>query len=207
VMEEIMDDRLADNATLEAVAERCIREAGDDLACAYLFADKFIEGRRNQIWVRREVYNRFVDATMERIGDAHPFKGKPKFYRCITLQGETLYNIGIDSAGYLSNPHNYPEDKVRNALRWAGAEAEVRKKEGAIHAVETRARRRSKLIHEIAAGILAKRKYGPRSFCCICQKILSDPQSIERGIGPECWDQILVLIEHQKDREARVASA
>jgi hypothetical protein len=150
--------------------------------------------------VRNKIRDKFVDAAMARIADARPFKGKSKFYRRAYWQGERFDDIGIYGDGRLSNPHNYPEDKVRSALCHAGADHEIRRKEGAIQAVETRARRRSKLIYEIGAGILAGRQYGPRSSCCICKKHLTDPPSIERGIGPECWDHVLVAIEHAKDR-------
>jgi hypothetical protein len=197
-----MTVRLTDNATLKALAEQCVREAEGDLARAYRLAGQYIEGGTNQRLLRNEIHDKFIAAAMVRIGDAHPFKGKSKFFSYVRGQDEGFIKVGIYSDGQLWNPTNYPEDKVRAALRYAAARRAVRRKEGAIRAVETRARRHSKLIHEIGAGILAGRKYGPRPFCCLCKKNLSDPVSIERGIGPECWDYILVLIEHAKDREA-----
>jgi hypothetical protein len=199
-----MTEQLAD---LGVIAERCVREANANPARAYQLAEESIEsstGRRPLVerLLRHEVHDRLVEATVARIGDAHPFKGKRKSFRFVRWRSEVLNGIGIDSDGQLWNPNNYPEDKVRAALRYEAARREVRRKEGAIRAVETRARRHSKLIHEIGAGILAGRNYGPRSFCCICKKSLSDPTSRQRGIGPECWDHILVLIEYAKDREA-----
>ena len=187
-----------------AAAEHCYCEADGNLARAYELVTECSVDREPRFarLVRYEVRNRFIAAAMERIGEAHPFNGKSKSYRWIQWQGQVFNKIGISGDGQLSNPNNYPEDKVRAALRWVGAKAVVTRKEATIRAVATRARRRAKVIHGIAAGILADRQYGPRNFCCICEKALTDSESIQRGIGPECWDHILILIEHEKDRQA-----
>jgi hypothetical protein len=207
-----MTEQLAD---LEVIAERCVREADGDVARAYQLVEEQVEGSTNERrppllrrLLREKEYYKLLAPTMARIGDAHPFKGKQKRFRRISRpKHEDLKGIGIDSDGRLWNPNNYPEDKVRAALRYVAAEREVRRKEGAAKAVKTRAPRHSNLIYEVGASILAGRKYGPRSFCCICKKSLSDQVSIERGIGPECWDHILTLIEHSKDQEAAKAAA
>jgi hypothetical protein len=125
----------------EAVVEHCYREADGDLGRAYQLVTENTVGARPFIVriVRDGVREKFVDAAIERIGDAHPFNGKSKFYRCVQRQGPPLYNIGIYSDGRLSNPNNYPEAEVRAALRWAGAYAEINRREGAVKAGETRA--------------------------------------------------------------------
>jgi len=49
------------------------------------------------------------------------------------------------------------------------------------------------LIQKPASGSAAGRGIGERQHCHICGKELSDPVSIARGIGPECWQDILSL--------------
>jgi len=48
------------------------------------------------------------------------------------------------------------------------------------------------LARQIELGGLAKalEYYGSRSVCCICGAHLTDPESILRGIGPECIKKI-----------------
>lgn len=40
---------------------------------------------------------------------------------------------------------------------------------------------------DLMAGDLRKAFAHLAENCCVCGRALSDPQSMERGIGPECW--------------------
>lgn len=72
-----------------AAVRRCIA-AGDDLARAYQLVGEYLavdfrnHPETNWSWqAHRELKGLFVAATAERIGDAHPFRGKSKFHRWI----------------------------------------------------------------------------------------------------------------------------
>jgi hypothetical protein len=101
--------------------------------------------------------------------------------------GETkLYDVGILPDGTLHNPRGYPDDIVRAAVLSA-------KKAGA-----TRPRRRQKRVAQIAARILAGHDIDERTNCAICGRGLGDPASIKRGIGSECWQDLLATIENMR---------
>jgi hypothetical protein len=79
----------------------------------------------------------------------------------------------------------------------------VRRKKGAARAAVTRKNRREKRVHDIAAKILRDEEIKPfmapskRSstvwvpHCAICHREISDEISISRGIGSECWQELL----------------
>jgi Family of unknown function (DUF6011) len=41
-------------------------------------------------------------------------------------------------------------------------------------------------------------KIDPRNNCVICGRGLDDPQSIARGVGSECWQDVVEAIAQQK---------
>jgi Family of unknown function (DUF6011) len=112
-------------------------------------------------------------------------------WKWVRHQGETLYQIGILADGSLHNPRGYPEHIVRAAVLAADARRHERRSAAAKKAAETRARRQEQQILAIARRIVANAKIGPRNNCAICGRGLGDPESIERGIGSECWQSVL----------------
>jgi hypothetical protein len=113
--------------------------------------------------------------------------------------GETkLYDVGILPDGTLQNPHGYPDDIVRAAVVAADARRHERRSAAAQKAGVTRRRRREKRVAEIAARILAGHDIGRRPNCAICGRGLGDPVSIDRGIGSECWQDLLATIENMR---------
>jgi len=110
----------------------------------------------------------------------------------------TLRNVGILTDGTLHNPHGYPEDIVRAAIKAAEARVHERRSNAAKKAAITRARRQERKILETARRIVANAKIGPRDNCIVCGRGLGDPESINRGIGSECWQDVLNQIERLK---------
>jgi Family of unknown function (DUF6011) len=124
--------------------------------------------------------------------------------------GASLHSVGMYEDGRLYNPYGYPEDIVRRAVepiytKWK-EERDNRRKEGAAKAAVTRKRRHEKLIHAIAAKVVRDEKTGPSDFCILCKKAVTDPASIERGIGSDCWQGVLDSIERQKAAATKAAA-
>jgi hypothetical protein len=108
---------------------------------------------------------------------------------------EKFYNVGILPDGALWNPNGYPEDVVRSAVIAADQRKKERRSRAAKKAAATREIRRGQKVYRIAQLIVDGRSIGPRHRCAICSKRLADNQSIERGIGAECWQGLLWIIE------------
>jgi Family of unknown function (DUF6011) len=68
--------------------------------------------------------------------------------------------------------------------------------------VTTRARRRAARLKAVTAKWLAGEgaAYANRKKCACCDKVLTDPESRARGIGPECWELILKMIARRRAR-------
>jgi hypothetical protein len=105
-----------------------------------------------------------------------------------------LFNVGINTDGTLYNPNGYPEDEVRAAVLAADARRHERRSKAARRAAETRADRRQDRVTYIAKRVAAAQQTGPRQHCCVCGRYLTDPESITRGIGSECWQHVLAQI-------------
>jgi hypothetical protein len=120
-------------------------------------------------------------------------------YRWVRNGSDYLYEVGILADDTLYNPRGYPEEVVRAAVLAANEDCRQRRSHSAKKAVETRARRREKRVYEVSQKLLLGHKYGPTTHCVICGKSLGDPQSIERGIGSDCWQEILRSLEKHRD--------
>lgn len=108
-------------------------------------------------------------------------------WRWVRHEGERLEDVGIRTDGGLHNPNGYPEDKVRAAVAGAEERRRARCKEAAQKAAGTRRRRRERLYYDTARRLIAGEVVGPRNACLLCGRGFRDPDSVARGIGPECW--------------------
>jgi Family of unknown function (DUF6011) len=104
---------------------------------------------------------------------------------------EILRNVGVLADGSLHNPNGYPDDAVRAACQEAEDRWHERRRRAAAKAVETRRLRQEKRISAVRLALRAGKIFGPRSKCVCCARRLSDPESIARGIGSECWQHFL----------------
>ena len=123
-------------------------------------------------------------------------------YRWVHHEGGKLYDVGILADGSLHNPRNYPVDVVRAAVLAADARRHERRSRSALKAAQTRKRRTQARVHQIAARIVAGHRVGPRQHCALCGRGLDDPASVARGIGSECWQDVLVEIEARRTSSA-----
>jgi hypothetical protein len=113
-----------------------------------------------------------------------------KHYRYQWVWGDDsrrYYDVWIEPDGSLHNPNNYPEDLARAAALAADERKAKRVRAG----VELRRQRREARIYEAARRILKKEGIGNRKWCFCCHKALSDPESIGRAVGSECWQHVL----------------
>jgi hypothetical protein len=108
-----------------------------------------------------------------------------------------LKNVGILADGTLHNPNGYPEDVVRSTILEAIERGKKRRSDAAKKAAVTRGIRLERKVYEVVRQLGLGHKYGPAAICCICGKGLDDPQSIERGIGSDCWQRVMKAMTHQ----------
>jgi hypothetical protein len=104
---------------------------------------------------------------------------------------ERLYAVGIEADGTLFNPNGYPENIVRAACLATEARRHERRSQAAKEAAKTRDKRKELRVWETAKRIVAEEQTGPREHCYVCGRYLTDPESIARGIGSECWQHVL----------------
>ena len=111
-----------------------------------------------------------------------------------------LYNVGILPDGTLHNPNGYPEEMVRAAVLAADQRRHEHKSQAAKKAAATRQERQQLKVHIVALRAAAGQGTGPRHHCYVCGRALEDPQSIARGIGSECWQDVLGKITAARNK-------
>jgi hypothetical protein len=180
------------------------RELGEEFVAFYQMARDALAPVYEEI---RQVENeRWKVAERERRAreqaeQAERNKDRPhRWWSCIDWRGPDarrhfIHDVGIRDDGSLWNPRNYPEADVRAAIAETDAQEAARKQEAIRQGVETRARRREKRIWQAADALRRGEGIGNHTSCYCCHKVLTDPVSITRGIGPECWEHVLQRVE------------
>ena len=75
----------------------------------------------------------------------------------------------------------------------------VDRAQAAQRAAETRKRRRALRVDLAAIRLLRDlQTKRPRTHCGVCGRTLKDEASRARGIGPECWNQVLRILEDER---------
>lgn len=73
-----------------------------------------------------------------------------------------------------------------------------RRRESSRRGAETRKKRRELLVYEIAKAITEGRNLAA-TRCRLCGKKITDELSRQRGIGSDCWQEIMKQIEATKE--------
>jgi hypothetical protein len=117
-------------------------------------------------------------------------------YHWLSLENEKYKDVWIEEDGSLHNPNQYPDEElVRVAVLRADAQQVAQKTKQIERAVATRRKRQEARIHQAAKLILSEIGISKQNNCFCCHKGLGDSASIERGIGSECWQHVLVAME------------
>ena len=120
---------------------------------------------------------------------------KPRIWKWIrepTVPGGRLYDVGILPDGTLHNPRGYPEHLVRQAVEAANERRHEKRR--------TRPGRRPPPAPPTGSGKSLKSSPNckadghitPGDSCEICGRHLTDPESIGRGIGSDCWAKFIL---------------
>jgi hypothetical protein len=108
-----------------------------------------------------------------------------------TPDGDRLHDVGLFVDGTLYNPRHYPEDVVRAAIGAAMERRQVRRHVSAKQAAATRQVRRERRIYQLVQRYRERGAFTPATHCALCRRALTDPASLARGIGSECWSEVL----------------
>lgn len=114
-----------------------------------------------------------------------PDGGKVRDVR-VNHDGESI--IGIEFAGA------YDIEAVQNRLIEVLTAKKEERQEYARRGAATRARRKANRVHETAKAMLAGEDLASPT-CRICRGRLTDEATRKRGIGPECWQGVLAIVE------------
>lgn len=140
-------------------------------------------------------------------------KTKGTYWRMIwaadrhAVPGGALNNVGLNPDGTLHNPNGYPEELVRASIAGALERRHARMSAAAKKAAKTRAERKERNVYRVVAKLKAGGKLTPGTHCEICGKGLGDPESKARGIGSDCWQFILDLIDGSQQQRAAAGTA
>jgi Family of unknown function (DUF6011) len=126
-------------------------------------------------------------------------------YNWVRHNGTKLYEVGILDDGTLHNPRGYPDHLVREAVLAVDARRHERRSNAAKKAAVTRHRRQEKRVLEAAKRVVERKQTGPRIACVICGRGLHDQESIQRGIGSECWQGVLSAVERSRRTSSEMA--
>jgi hypothetical protein len=181
-----MSRRETKKILFDELLEACRRVVGDIAPDAVLAAAKDA-GTAQEI---RRVHGELAGPRLAMSALDREYPGRLG-WRWISVAGEHFSGVGIFTDGALDNPRGYPETRLYPVLLWAVADTARQQREGVARGVAKRKARRESRIAQAVAAHLAGRGIGDRRRCYICDKHLTDPVSIARGIGPECWDNIL----------------
>ena len=82
-----------------------------------------------------------------------------------------------------------------------------KRSDAAKKAALTRARRKTKRFEQVVSLLRNGGILKPRSHCGICERRLTDPESRQRGIGPECWEGVIGLFNKAKETKVPTEGA
>jgi hypothetical protein len=124
----------------------------------------------------------------------------PKFrgWNWIRLDdGRKVHSVKIlneNGQSKISFDGEFSEAEVRAAAMRILRQEKDRRQQAAKRASDTRAARRNQDVY-LAASLYMRGRLSPSNMCFICHRAITDPSSAQRGIGSECWQEVLRVAE------------
>jgi hypothetical protein len=120
-------------------------------------------------------------------------------YSSIGFGPNALHGVRILRDGSLWNPNGYPEERIREAVLAANERHLAKRSKAAQEGAKTRAARQQRQTAQLVKRYLSGQHIvGPLPNCAICGKAIDDQQSIERGVGSDCWQKLLQAVEEEQ---------
>ena len=88
----------------------------------------------------------------------------------------------------------FTPDEITRGIYEALRRRREKARQAAKKAAVTRARRRELKVQKVVQGYLETGKLFPTKKCRVCGRALNDSESIARGVGSECWQDIMAII-------------
>jgi len=111
---------------------------------------------------------------------------------CVRMEGDKVVEATADG--------DFTTAEIVRAFFSAFVSWHERRSESAKRAAKTAARRRELRVYK-AAEALKNNRLTPSPNCRICGRALADRESIDRGIGSECWGRVLAALECMRAAE------
>ncbi len=111
--------------------------------------------------------------------------------------GRKVFNVKIANENGVSKiafDGEFSESEVRQTVLKILQREKGRRQEAAKRAVETRAIRRKQDVYR-AAKLYAENNLTPSRRCLCCKRVITDLTSFQRGVGSECWQEVLRVFE------------
>jgi hypothetical protein len=115
------------------------------------------------------------------------------------LSGAHVWGLQYGLDGSLTFEGTADTVEVLRELVLANRRLKARRSKSAQRAAKKRADRRSKMVYNLVAEMQAGKVLQPADNCRLCGRGLDDAESVNRGIGSECWQGVL---EALRAREA-----
>ena len=111
--------------------------------------------------------------------------------------GRKVMNVRVIDVGGVAKitfDGDFPESEVREAAFKILQRKKNLRQEAAKRAVETRAIRRKQDVYR-AAKLYSQNNLTPSRRCLCCKRVITDLTSFQRGVGSECWQEVLRVFE------------
>ena len=111
--------------------------------------------------------------------------------------GDKVRNVRVVVDGGVSRlcfDGGFTEAEVREVAIQTLRRKKQRRSDSAKKASVTRKSRVDQMVHVVAKHY-TENKLQPSSFCLICGRFVGDPESVKRGVGADCWQKVLRVVE------------
>ena len=124
-------------------------------------------------------------------------KGKPaQGWHWVKHDGRRIPGAVFTLADGAHAPGEDPRT-VLEALVLANRRLAAHRSAAAKKAAATRERRRHLYGQKLALRLANGESFGPSTTCRLCEKPVTDPESIARGVGSDCWQFVMSFLERK----------
>ncbi len=142
---------------------------------------------------------------------AKRLRTSPRRYNWILVGSRRMHNPSVRAEDgrvveATTSDEGFTSTEIVRAIFHAFFQGHEQRSESAKRGARKAAKRRQLLVYE-AAEALKNNALTPRKRCRICGRGLEDHASIARGIGSECWEQVLAALTQRKEEQREKAEA